>query len=727
MMSKNFFWKLSKLDFKNRIGYFIICLLASVGVICTRIIINLYHYTVTYGNKIEEGQVVVDFMQMLSLQNVFLLILPLAMAVILGITGSMWNNKQNQNDFYVSLPVKSNTRYAYIHLNSLLGFLICFGGSLLFSVLLIGICGHFALGILLTSLVTLLVSTLLFISVYFIIVISQYLTGNNLFALIIAAAIISLEPVVRLLYNTVVKNACKTLPWWKNDVDVEQCAMNSILSPLMAIVKIHTNSLEYNYFSNRKIQYWCNDYTSVVIFLSLQILIFGVLSYILYKKRMNYSGNKRFVFEKITPVIKTVIFVCLGVFLEILISETISENILIKLICIAMAVVVMHIIFAFSSEGLFKDALKKGRTSSLISGAIIMIIILSIDFGSRKYDEYLPNVAELDSISVTTGADYNKNFYDDYGNIVQTENYFNDKLRIKDPDFINLILSNVKSAMDDGTYTILHNDDLYSNYEENYELFSKYCELCVSYNLKNGKTIVKNYCMSIETSREIYYAMCEIPEYIELTDVAGHMKELDLFDKYYSVNFLYRTYGFGENTKIDKEHYQEILQALSNDYKKHSYDRNSCMYPIGELAMELHVPINEDYGEWLSNYISIYKEDEETIALLEKIGIPLGSYDKKDVDKISITIMDYEDIYNYEYDSSEKSFSAENNGYDYILDKIVLNDYCDTFDNQDNIYGNDSDKYIIQAVAYDKYGYSVDCKINNDIDVQKLLQYMVEN
>ena len=369
MTSKNSYWKLSKSNFKRRIPVLVLGFL-----LCFLLIpVIMYFQCASYAQGIEYYEyeyIVQSLVRALALGGYLQDAIVIALAIAFAITGNAWNNSQKKNDFYMSLPVKENTRFAYIHVNSFIGFLICFVCNIILANLVVAGFGFYEKAFTVATLYSIMIHSLEFGAVYMVVVIAQYLTGNSVFAICGTAVLSVFEPVMRMLIDTFRDLCYKTSVNTFFDLPEYMCA--NFTSPVSGALEAHESvSRLYNDF------YVVGNYSDIwsgVVKLLIQIVAYTAIAFFIYNKRPAQAGNKNIVFEKSKPFIKAIIMIPATLTAVILVMESLKDRSVPAFVGMIITIVILHIVLQFSIEGDFA-AVKKGWISTIVAGSCVGVIV----------------------------------------------------------------------------------------------------------------------------------------------------------------------------------------------------------------------------------------------------------------------------------------------------------------------------------------------------------------
>ena len=652
MISKNSYWNLSKSNFKRRIPFlvlgFLLCFL-SIPVI-------MYFQCASYAQGIENYDykyIVQSLVRDIALGGYLQDAIVIALAIAFAITGNAWNNSQKKNDFYKSLPVKENTRFAYIHVNSFISFLICFVCNIILANLVVAGFGFYEKVFMVATGYSIMIHSLEFCAVYMVAVIAQYLTGNSVFAICGTGVLSVFEPAMRMLMDTFREICYKTYVHTFFDYSEYMC--DNFTSPVSGALAAHESvSRLYNDF------YAVENYSGIwpsVVKMLIQIVVYTAIAFYIYNKRPAQAGNKNIVFEKSKPFIKAIIMIPVTLAAVILVMENVEDRGVPAFIGMIIAIVILHIVLQFSIEGDFA-AVKRGWISTILAGSCVAVIAFGLIISGRIFDKQKLASADIESVGICSGDEYRYNFYeaDESHSYIPSSQYFLYDVKIKDETFIRELTDIINKNIDAGKYY----------YDPNWTSKEKYSGFDVCFNMKNGKQIVKSYLIPLEDYRKIIYDIFNLEEYKHAANQLENDNNKHYVDDASKLRIEYCNYGFSSYDICgieDKAIQKEMLEALSKDFVARTADVYSNEIPVGYVEIDSVV----SKGIQPNFTYQIYEGDVNTYAVLEKIGCVPHKLDKSRIVKIEVFSDRMVEETGTIYTADDKEFAD-------LVDKIVLSD-----------------------------------------------------
>lgn len=624
MTSKNSYWKLSRLNMKRRVPYLVVSFL-----ICFIFITIISYFEtrsyVRYMDRYDITNVMNDIMRNIAMGNYFQDFVVIALAVLMALTGNSWNNSQKKNDFYKSLPVKERTRFIYIHLNSLIIFVISFGINLILVNLIAVFNGFYESKLIVATLYSFGIHTLEFIAVYMVAVIAQYLTGNMILAVCLTGVFGVAETVIRILLESYKETFYKT--YLVFIYDYSKFLYKNWTSPVAGALQAHQSiSNKYRDF------YLLENYTEIwpgVIKLILQIVIYTAIAYYIYSRRPAQNGDKNFIFSATKPFIKGLITVpAVSAFVLMVVNET--ESVFVPgIISLVVALVILHIVLQFVIEGDFA-AVRRGLGTTAIAGVIVAGVIVAFYFNGSRFDNYKPKLEDVNGVSISTGNEFELNFYNNNAShtMLRSSDYFLNEVNLTDRAFVNEVVEIISNDIDNDRY-------YYDEWAE-----SGNCEcLDISFNMNNGKRVVRRYTIPAEDFGKIVFDMYDLDEYRHYSNQLEYENNRYYIEDAQKMEIVYYNYGFSSYDMYaveDKEEQKKLLSALSMDHNLRGGDIYQNSVLIG--STEIRIPQRGQMDIYFT--FPVYAEDVNTIEVFNEMGYEPHGIDLDEINEIQIVKYD---------------------------------------------------------------------------------------
>ena len=698
MTSKNSFWKFSIWNLKKRAWTFALssviwffALPVPMFMEVQRIVENIGYA----GTDISwQQQMMINTFMAGAGVHAFLTIV---FAIFLGVQSFAWNNHQQKVDLYKSVPVKASARFWYINGNSLLIFALTYGCSLILANVIAAVAGLWCATFLQAAAYSYMLHILLFIAVYFVVIIAQHLTGNVILAVMGSAILIFIEAACQLMIEGFKNIFFHTYSGSNSYVVIEE----GVISPFGPFLKAYkTVSMQERGFAD--VTGYADGWLPLLLLVA-HIVIYGSLAYWLYKKRPAQTGGKTIIFNKTKPVIKGVLLVTGSLYFGGLMMviggyETMGYGIF----GIACGLLIFHAILQSIMNGGFKEILK-GKIGLLVSAVVAFGIFLGFAFDITGYDEYLPDVEEVESYAFIRSDDWMYDVYNETGEYVSTEEYLLENMAIIDTSSKAALLDMIGTAMEEDDYCIWDEDrrevmpqelSLYPTYEDGNEQES----VTVVYRLKNGKSVERSYILRIDDVRNFWAKYYELPQYKELIySVYREEVKEKLENEDYQTTLRYHVYGTKQSDEITwaEEIYMPLYEALCEDIMTRSAEVVLHEAPVGCVYLD----IIDQHSTVCYLHIPVYESDVQTVALLKEYGW----YQESGVcaeEVLTLTVTQEFAVDNdYGYDYKVLEVSGDADYFEKVVDALIL---------------TDATEYVVDQAAYTKRGYYADINVTVD-------------
>lgn len=639
MTSKNSFLQISKWNFKKRMPYMVLgflgCFFFMPVVTFMNCMLSIKSILQQAGGRSDSSYYLNEIVWLKgnSVVNAafgdgFHILLVAVLAFLFAITAFSWNNSIQKVDFYKSLPVKEKVRFGYIHGNSLIMFVLCYGINLILSNLSAAYWGLCSEKMIMASIYSLFYHTLCFIAIYFLVSIAQQLTGSSILAVFGGLFLFFVEPLMLLLKEVVKSENYAT--YYAGYRSSDFLAMKAgIFTPLSAYMKGYYSVYDqYLHFLER------SNYKAMmpsILLLCLQIVVYGAFTYFLYKYRKSYASNQNITFSFAKPVIKILVMVAASFTLGIVFNEFSDNTLEAGLFGVISGVILTQLILQFVMEGDFRKVVK-GIPSMLIGAVISLSVFLYYPLTARSYDTYLPQKEEITSVSVVRNDEYMKDFYDEHGQSLNSRKYLIDSLSFDDQQVIGKLVDTLQVSMDENHFT--------TNTMRMFD--AEVVE--VRFTLKNGKKVYRSYYLEKEKVRPIYDLYYGSENYKTVANPLVH----DVFDKTINpdaslLEILYTSCLCDDEQLIvsDEAEYNELYQAIKQDLYDRSVETENTQAPIGTMKIcgalsdvNYHVSYtNMVYG---SSLIMVYESDKRIMAFLAKKGLDKTTIQTDRIESIEV-------------------------------------------------------------------------------------------
>lgn len=629
MTSKSSFWKLSGWNFKKRSWTFALCAVIWFFILPVSVFMKAGALIQGYDTKaLQESLSWIKYMIINSSisGNGFYSIPAIGMGILLSLQGFAWINHQNKVDMFKSVPIKASARFWYINLNSLWIFLLSFGVNMILANVAAGIRGIWDRTFLEASILSFIMHLFLFMSSYLLVNIAQSLTGNIVLGFCGGAVLLLIEPVCYALRDALMGIYYNT---YISERGYEYFG-NGILSPVSAYVGVYKSvSMRGQGFADS------SNFHSVwkyfIIFL-IQIVIYGIIAYILYQKRPAQTGGKNMIFSKTKPVIKCMIMIVGSLYLGIFMAGfDYASALWYGLFGVICGLLILQVILQTIMEGDFKEAVR-GKASFGVSAVITLAVFLIFALDVTGFDTYVPKADQIKDFAFIRAEDYYYNYVDEDGNYISSMDYLMKNMRITDENAKEQVLAMLEDAIESDEYYYKEEEriagyetaQLVATDEYIYEDGNRKEELYVKFRLSGGREVVRRYYLKKDAIRNCWTNLYELAEYkTALYMILKDGMEERYFDYEGDQQVFYHTYNIGTSDCNSKSH--EVIQELFDAVKEDLANRSAQTIVSGPPVGILH--FNQDYPlipiafgfTPISFDLPVYESDKATMTLLKEL------------------------------------------------------------------------------------------------------------
>ena len=672
MTSRNSLLKISRINFKKRFPFLVICFLICFFLMtvvtifeCIGIKENIEYYNIP---GMPPG-VIKNMAEKMLIGNGIFIVITAIEAILLAISGWSWNNTISKVDFYKSLPIKESKRFGYININNLFIFLITFGSNLVLSNIVIAVNGMYSVEAFTNSVFALITCTLAFIGLYTLAVIAELLTGNALLAVCFTALLWFYEPAFKFMIYFL--KTCYYSSFYTRYTDDFLAFIGGITSPLASYFEVFANTL----FS--EVQADTNTVLAVIM-LILQCVVYNYIAYVLYIKRKSYAGNSHIAFEIVKPVVKCMIMIPMLIAFMVAFTGILDiekYDFMIAAFGLISGAVIGQIVLQYAFEGDFRYVVKGLKTLAL-SMVVAVVMFCFFRFDLSGYDKYIPSKDELKAVSIcvpitrdTSNSIYGSNGVGISGEYFRLSNY-----EIEDENLKDEILKNVKLTLDENKDT----PDMLG-YPFNH---TEYVYVC--YTLNNGKKEYRQYRMDFDKCIDILEAAYASKEYRNTLNMLANDDFMAIVKKASDKSLIVRFEAHNtrqQNVKVDKADIARLFEAYNQDYAARPADTVLTKLPVMDLYINANDSEDADiYGRYsfASSTVPIYECDVNTLEIAKKYGIVPVKVKAEDISKIIVNkdVIVQNNSLDWYYDEYRGEFAPEDSLFNQILENA---DYASSF------------------------------------------------
>lgn len=668
MTSKNSFFKLIKQEWKQRIWCPILIFVSFFLILEIQLILGLQNmekwpgsYSYSMAHFFANYFLTPD-------RNILFTIATCSSGIVSALCVFSYIHVRQKLDLFHSLPIK---RGAFFWEKIVTGITFYAVPTIIHLLICVGICVgkgvssahgiHNVFGFFMTEM-------LLFILFYAATVFCMMLTGNMILSVLAACVILPYSMILtslkKVLYTRFYYSAI-----YSYITDVWG------FSPMDMVGKMYTGMRKYRE-SNTGFSYQCMS--SFLPALLAGVIIFTVLSYILYKKRATEAAGNAIAFKITEPFIKFIIVIPVSLFAgELATAVSASSSsfgwyLFGVIFGFFLSSFVVEIIFRLNIKGAFKH-----WKQIIFNGACVALTIIIVKNDVMGYNTYVPSENEISYISCELAGLFD--YYDSEPGYAHNGEYSLENVKLSvEHDAYKLAQKLATGGLHYTDYDYYEGIEDTPEFKEIQNREKNYREVEFGYHLNNGKTVYRRYYFDVTDTEALDYVarIFDDGDYkLGSTPILQKGWNLNINEISYTSNWEY------ESIKPTEEQKNRLLDAYQSDLMQLTLEQVMTELPIGELEFSAKKAYNWSY---YSGYL-IYPEFTRTIAVLKECGVdPEKEVDIKDISEIS--------IYDYSFD-----YTDENGEYPHVT-------YTDT----------DKIQEIIKHVVYSGISYSAYMPIQED-------------
>ncbi len=654
MTSKNLYFKLMREDWKNRLWAPALIALASFFAypVLLAFLAGKAHRdwnTAAEALKWFSGEAV----NWISFENGVAVFFVVAVSLVCGLSSFYYLTSGKRVDFYHSIPVRRETLFLVHYVDGILMPAIPYALALLVSIVVCAANGMSTDILCSTALSAYTLHMIYYILCYTTVVIASMMTGHLVIGFFGSMVLMFYMPIAAGLINSFFGSFFLSYCYPDKASVLEKFTR---ISPVMEY--IHTVSL-YGDHADRT-QVVMAAVTAVIV--SVLLMVTAVC---LYKKRPSEAAGKAMAFSASQPIIRILITVVAGLGMGDFFWSLQQSNgwLVFGAVCGSMiSHCVIESIYHFDFRKLFSH---KGQLA--FSTIAALVILLSFRFDLFGYDAYLPSAsrvayASVDISGLNNWVSYGKVVEDQemYGRRVRygyetisSESYMAQHMQSTDVETIlnfaaagieeNRILKSEWGRSGTMAAEVIHGaeDDMAEaliKTAENSETM-RYTTATVTYTLKSGRKVSRNYTINMTKSYELIKKICQDGEYQKAAYPLLAADAGSIVNVRYRQN---RSKGDQSLKNLTQEERTELLSAYRQEFSGMNLDQMKEELPVGLIRFTTELdekaiawwnnPDKTEYdGESVWNYYygpdvrdeefyPVYPSFTKTIALLEQYG-----------------------------------------------------------------------------------------------------------
>lgn len=481
------------------------------------------------------------------------------LAVLTALTGFSYIHSKEKLDFYHSLPLKRGQWFTISYVSGLIIFVLPYFICSVLTILSAYINGITDMKILQDAGIAAFGGLLAFLLIYHTCLAAVMLTGQTVTGLL-AALVLMVYPSMAL----------------------------TLITPLKSI--FFASYYSYETFSSTLSKYLSPGSLSIRLMEATAAgmpgagLILGALAMaavllaaavILYHFHPSESAGNALAFPVIAPVVKVMICIPTALFAGLILQNFSGASgtkwlVLLSLLSAVILCAIVEFIYRQDLRQVFR-----GWVSSLISIAAVAAILCVLQFDLTGYDDYLPREDQLESISFRPDSFSGYFQYPDA--VIPGEPYTEYSAPSSETGPLYTLarsgIANLNSGITPESYNM-------GSVNES----GRYVSAVFYYNLKNGKTVARQYCLSYDETLDTLETLCQNRDYREKLLPFFHLdretvRNLNLTD----------IYGLPETLALNSSQKQELIDAYETDLLNVGIRTLATESPIGELSVDVPV------------------------------------------------------------------------------------------------------------------------------------------
>lgn len=565
-----------------------------------------------------------DFPGMLNGANAMQLTLFIfLLAILCAATGYSYLHSAEKIDFYHSLPLTRPQWFLISYVSGILIFLVPYLVSSLFTLLVGWSKNILTAKVLIDSCIAVLGGILAFLVIYQITILAMMLTGKLVTGILAALVLIFYGNMVwglsSDLASTFFKTYCSSP--LLTGAFAEYASPFSIFAGLIRTTSAGFSSdsvIQRNGVSSIIMRFaGTTNQNPLLLFITiLMLVILGILSVQLYKKRPSEAAGNALAFPKTAPYIKVLISIPASLYLGLLFGFQYSIGTKWTILSSVLFVILLCGIIEFIYHTDLRRVVS-GKISSLISILAVIGILCIMQFDLFGYDTWLPKESKLESMSFSSDC---FSWYFTYPSDFDSYSYGYDFLEQEESqiqEFAPLYslaeegIANVRAGISPrSVYTGSCPDD-YIVVTMRFNQKGTHSQRCYAVSKTNALKVLSKLCSNDEyrkTLFPIFHLNYDTVRGIQLNDIYAHPVSLNL----------------------SKEQQDALLDAYKKDVLAVDISTLQNESPIGELYID--IPDNSINGDaaydstlytWTLTQFYLYSSYENTLSLLKEYGYSL--------------------------------------------------------------------------------------------------------
>lgn len=557
--------------------------------------------------------------------NPVLFVSTFASAVLMGILQFSYLHSREKVDFYHSFPVRREKIFGIQYLAGVIIWFIPYAVNNIFYLFLCMGKGAGVTGVKMAE--SLAAHLICFLIVYGCMIFAMMLTGK-IFVAIAGMMVISVYiPGIRLLVEGLMSFHFST---YYGMTGLSQGGTAMKLSPVSVYYMVARDMMRGYAFPKE-----------LLLAVFLTALLIAVICLCIYKRRNSESAGSSMAFGAAARVIKFLIMVpcvLLGyVFFYGMSEESISWGIFGMILGLVIFSGLIEFVYTLDIREIFRD---KGQI--LLTAVICLAIMAEFWFDLTGFDKWIPAENEVSSAEISVAgmsADAYRWVCEEYGTGENTQyeyKYALDKENIKiGEDQMGLVMDLVKNTGEMAGFeeTADTGGSVYESggtgnwyyIDEDHDIYRLWLQ--VTWNLKNGKTKIRDYSLSRRMWQEYFGKIWELPEVQETVCPVLNVEEEDVLaviknkSQFYSDAEWEETYISEDEEKFSGDT-EELIKVLKEEIRNQKVKE-----PFKGYKDTLTVIYRDSDGVIYGETINLTDDFPQTKELLNKSGMKIDETD----------------------------------------------------------------------------------------------------
>ena len=565
-------------------------------------------------------------------------------AVLFAIQGFSFLYSRKKMDLYMSVPVSVPKRYALVWGDGIFAFAVCYLANLTLCWL-----GGFLFGAMTAegmaqSMIAFFVNVLAFAAMYQLALVAVMLTGNALCALLGCAVLFFYEGALRLLlsglksafffsYCSADRERLMDMPWVTPAIGYQDfCSRISYEGGSVAGISGNSS--------------WCGALLGEVLLLIAAAGVFGLLAYLLFRRRKTESYHQSLAFPWMKPVLEILLVIPFAVACGLLAGQMSANFNLFLFGGAVFGALLGHGLIRLVYERDLKAVLQ-GKATAACCLAIAALVLCIFRFDLTGFDLWIPRKEKIESVAFSLEREQTAFGWNQLTPGSSRNEEILKKMQSSDPETIDALLSMISVWQEEEKET-KPGETPGADWEDK-------SIWVVRYQLTDGRTAFRRFYVSREKTPEQLDTVMRDPAY---QDSRYQIYEEAMREKIGQMEISYSDGSREFFYTLDKK---ELLEALREDFRSYGSDLIAGALPCGVLNLSLPARERQDGDAYDYTWqYPVYESFTRTLELLADNGIDAAVTPERpflsagEVEKITVLYYHYDNSFE---DSQEDLFA----------------------------------------------------------------------